>query len=178
MSNTHSTLLGRAIQQLYEFRDYIKTYVQEELSNACPIGTVRMWSGKDLPSSKWVWIRGQTLQKSLYPKLFQVLGVDSPTFTLPNTIDSFPEGSNPGSFGQTINPGLPNITGDIATESAFQGASGAFYHWYTPDDGGFWGGDTQPDGVKFDASRCSAIYGASNTVQPKAFRIAYILRAI
>lgn len=177
MSNTHSTLLGRAIQQL---RDYIKTYVQEELSNACPIGTVRMWSGKDLPSSKWVWIRGQTLQKSLYPKLFQVLGVESSTFTLPNTIDSFPEGSNPGSFGQTINPGLPNITGDFNANTN----DGPYWHgaFYYKNDSVFGAdGNGAGDGggyLGFDASRSSSLYGASNTVQPKAFRIAYILRAI
>lgn len=69
-------------------------------------------------------------------------------------------------------PGLPNITGYIANNghAAFSSASGAFANTYdksrsnagAANDGGTY---------TFDASRCSSVYGNSNTVQPPAYSL-------
>lgn len=68
----------------------------------------------------------------------------------------------------TKNAGLPNITGTITSgDNAPGNFSGAFYYdKHTGDhlDGGGYG---RARG-RFDASRCSAIYGNSDTVQPPA----------
>lgn len=84
--------------------------------------------------------------------------------------------------GDNIDAGLPNITG----------GAGCYYCWSptgrTNTNGAFsWndngGGITQGgnnntgSGVFwFDASRCSSVYGKSNTVQPKAYVSHYWLR--
>lgn len=49
--------------------------------------------------------------------------------------------------------GSMNITGTFGMEAVVQTSSGAFYRFNTTDDGGYQGGDVQPDGVGFDASR-------------------------
>jgi hypothetical protein len=78
----------------------------------------------------------------------------------------------------TIEPGVPNITGQIGiTENEgnkqFNSISGAFYDdgtrgdWLTGSDAT---GGANSFVVKFDASKSSAVYGASTTVQPPAYR--------
>lgn len=72
-----------------------------------------------------------------------------------------------------IEAGLPNITGHI-NAGGLDGrngdyASGAFYEeqetWYGHD-----GGRVTPS-HGFNASRCSSIYGKSNTVQPPSIKV-------
>ena len=70
------------------------------------------------------------------------------------------------SVGGYVAPGLPNITGAFATGDGTY-AVGAFYH------SGIQAGNTTAGGendqqILFDASRSSAIYGNSTTVQPPA----------
>jgi len=74
------------------------------------------------------------------------------------------------SAGSTIEPGLPNITGEIKgceSNSSHQGSSGAFTHSSTG------GGEQNGNGTwvtfNFNASRSSSIYGNSTTVQPPAY---------
>lgn len=68
----------------------------------------------------------------------------------------------------TKNAGLPNITGTITSgDNAPGNFSGAFY--YDEHTGDYLdGGDYGRVRGRFDASRCSAIYGNSDTVQPPA----------
>ena len=70
-------------------------------------------------------------------------------------------------------PGIPNITGTFLSCSWFDAVN------YTPT-GAFYengksaraAGYDEPRRVNaFDASRCSTIYGASNTVQPPAIQL-------
>lgn len=79
--------------------------------------------------------------------------------------------------GETVEAGLPNITGNVTTmNSRFSsGGSGAF----NESDGGSTGsasayGGTDYGGnatLRFNASRSNAIYGKSNTVQPPAYLV-------
>ena len=70
--------------------------------------------------------------------------------------------------GETVEAGLPNITGQIATGKKHL-ATGAFYYanlTLAGDDGS--GAD---EVVNFDASRSNSIYGNSDTVQPPAYLV-------
>lgn len=72
--------------------------------------------------------------------------------------------------GQSVEAGLPNITGSFPAEILNKESlvSGAFYHTGEEIDGsGGTGGDYK---VGFDASRCSSVYGNSDTVQPNAVK--------
>ena len=66
--------------------------------------------------------------------------------------------------------GLPNITGTVGTVVSTSGGlagSGAF----TATNIGRGGGDDAwwYGSIQFDAARCSAVYGNSNTVMPNSF---------
>ena len=73
-----------------------------------------------------------------------------------------------------VSAGLPNITGDFVTISLT--THGAFYYEsgevYTLGDGNNAGFIY----VGLDASRSSSIYGSSNTVQPNAYTVYYIIK--
>ncbi len=80
--------------------------------------------------------------------------------------------------GTEIEAGLPNITGGFAPWSEGAAADitqpvGAFYKEASNQYG--WGtanGRDQDNAyMRFDASRCSAIYGKSSTVQPPALAV-------
>ena len=71
--------------------------------------------------------------------------------------------------GSTISAGLPNITGRFSAENIGTYQTGAF----AQDDETFprstGSGAAYYKGYNFDASRSSAVYGNSDTVQPPAF---------
>ena len=77
--------------------------------------------------------------------------------------------------GQSVEAGLPNITGTVINEydNLATGQTGAFYHSAVKADDG-WGVDAngyaQSIAVHFNASRSNSIYGNSNTVQPNAVK--------
>ena len=70
--------------------------------------------------------------------------------------------------GDSVEAGLPNITGTFGANT-FATTSGAFT--YSNDVRGNSGGNNNEQGTAtFDASRSSAVYGKSNTVQPNAVK--------
>ena len=77
-----------------------------------------------------------------------------------------------------IDAGIPNIRGTLAgddVEYAGSFISGAFQHFYNEPYGPL---DSGRGGVTtFDASRCSLVYGRSDTVQPSAMTVNYFIRA-
>ena len=92
----------------------------------------------------------------------------------PNLLDGkFLEGNY--SIKTIYHPGLPNITGSFGTAVEENGCffSGAFF----ANGSGPGAGDGWDDlRVGFDASRSNAIYGNSETVQPYAYCVYYIIR--
>lgn len=81
-----------------------------------------------------------------------------------------------GSSITTHDAGLPNITGEFdcfSENNSGTFGNGAFYLGDYNHYGSQTTGDNDNPSVKFDASRCSSIYGKSTTVQPKS-RTAYI----
>lgn len=130
-------------------------------SNDLPIGTILPYTG-DLNKIPHGW--------------FLCDGTNG----TPNLINRFLQGNT--MVGQFIEAGLPNITGeinDIATTHCGRGvnASGAFKHidYYKSElaytmEGGAW------RGVTFSAQASNPIYGNSDTVQPSAYTVYYIIR--
>ena len=120
---------------------------------------------------------GASLSASAYPELCAVIGGTYggdglTTFNLPDLRGRWMQGNDRA--GQVLAAGLPNITGNSASST-----------WVTTD-GAFRGGTmyANPDGAEgvslisasFDASRCSAIYGASDTVCPPSVTVRYCIK--
>ena len=95
------------------------------------------------------------------------------------------QGSSDGHVpGTKIEPGLPNITGSL-TETAGTKSTGGFYNVRNERNGalGFgendlgsgpsWSDHSDAFPLIFDASMSNDIYGASDTVQPPAYVVAY-----
>lgn len=118
---------------------------------------------------------GQTISADDYPELVEALGSN----VLPNLNGRVLQGGS--TAGEYKEAGLPNITGAL---------SGALYPHQnngmvtagerTAEVNNDWRGyDNPKDAVPviayFDASRCSAIYGSSSTVQPPAYTVRYYI---
>lgn len=122
---------------------------------------------------------GQTISETDYPELVSILG----TNIVPNLNGRVLQGSNtPNTF---IEAGLPNITGSVSFVASGYGASnstakGAFIadEWYQGGTTGYnnsGGSGSLISNFRIDASRCSAIYGKSSTVQPPAYTVKYYI---
>lgn len=135
-----------------------------------PVGTIIAWPGSSAPTEGGTWLLCNGQSCASYPALVAIVGS-----TVPNLHGRFLEGTvtSPRTF---LEPGLPNIWGTFGNcEERSHTNSGAFYALGTsggaaPDDMG---------GINYDfnASRCSAIYGASDTVQPAAYLVMYYIKA-
>lgn len=127
----------------------------------------------------WLQCNGAAVSRTTYAALFAVVGTKygsgdgSTTFNLPNLHHKFIEGTNTTSeVGQSVSAGLPNISGTLS--ASWLSGTGAFKK--TGDgncsEGQIWGSN-QAD---FSASRSSAIYSSSSTVQPAAVRSFFCIK--
>ena len=82
-------------------------------------------------------------------------------------------GPGDGACGQFNQPGLPNIVGNLqaTTSSPVDGA----FRRESMIQAGAWNGNGDPWKTSFDASRCSSIYGTSDTVMPPSINQPAIL---
>ena len=82
-------------------------------------------------------------------------------------------GPGDGACGQFNKPGLPNIVGNLqaTTSSPVDGA----FRKESIIQAGAWNGNGDPWRTSFDASRCSSIYGTSDTVMPPSINQPVIL---
>lgn len=146
-----------------------------------PIGIVQAFAGTTIPNG-WLLCDGSAVSRTDYAALYAVIGTTygagngSTTFNLPNLTDKFIQGN--ATAGTVKSAGLPNIKG--------QWGLGA---WGSADV--FSGASTQNNAIKvktayldegmagiisFDASKSNPIYGNSNTVQPPALTMRYIIK--
>lgn len=129
-------------------------------------------------ASKYLYCDGSTFSAAAYPKLATLIGT-----TLPDLRDRVLQGNDIG--GTKIEAGLPNIIGyglylldpgELETTGG-----GAFSVWWKRlPSSVHYGGNPKDDWdmvIDFNASRCSAIYGRSTTVQPPAVTVRYYIRA-
>lgn len=158
-----------------------------------PIGTVVFYLGTTIPDG-YLLCNGASLLRTEYPELFEVLGtkcgsVDSAHFTLPDTHHRFLEGTTTLSeVGSYIAAGLPNILSsgrgfddqfDIS-QYGFHDLTGAMFISRTGPrkyDRDMYESHTSGSlSWTFDASRNSALYGASTTNQPAALQVYCLIR--
>ena len=167
---------------------------QQVYSNT-PIGTVLSFAGLTPPNG-YLLCDGATYAVADYQDLYDVIGNiyggDTENFNVPNLIDKFVQGSD--TSGTEKEAGLPNITGGQESSSnaynvrcwitgqefkeELYGKNGAI----TLSKGNpMYKGDVNNSGqfipFSIDASQSNAIYGNSDTVQPPALTMAYIIKA-
>ena len=122
-----------------------------------------------------IWLEGAEVSRTTYSTLFGIYGTTygagdgSTTFNLPDCRNRVLWGSESAGY---ISAGLPNITGTVETVIGYSWggtAAGVQYggDYFDRGDGGGWG---KAGYIDLNASRSSAIYGASNTVQPPAIK--------
>lgn len=144
-------------------------------------GTIIAFAGNNIPSG-YLPCNGGAISRTTYADLFAVIGTTygtgdgSTTFNLPNLTDKFIQGSD--TAGTVKSAGLPNIVGGISVVTGgvndtfgafFANPSWAIDHINAPLRG-------QDDGLEFNAGRVNSIYGNSDTVQPPALTMRYIIK--
>lgn len=146
-----------------------------------PSGAVIPFAGVTAPVG-FLLCDGSAVSRTDYPYLFEVIGTTfgegdgNTTFNLPNLQDKFVQGSGTNEVGTEMSAGLPNIEGEFGlVRNDFGSARGVFSS--TGNSGIGIGGSGGTTGcVNFKASRSNAIYGNSDTVQPPAVVMNYIIK--
>ena len=155
----------------------LKLSVEQQQSGGVPVGTIIAWPGSNHPTEGGTWLLCNGQSAVAYPQLKAIVGS-----TVPNLNGRFLEGttSTPRNFKEA---GLPNIVGEHTSEHVVVGKhlnSGAFFDYPNISRGG---ATTRTYGYidgaswKFDASRCSSVYGKSSTVQPASYTVRYYIKA-
>ena len=153
-----------------------------------PSGLVIPFAGVNVPQG-YLLCDGREVSRTDYACLFNVIGTaygegdGITTFNLPNLQDKFVQGSGTNVVGTKMSAGLPNITG------TFNSATNYYQDKTVNGTGAFSGSledkvDGSPNGstgvlatyISMDASSSNAIYGNSNTVQPPAIVMNYIIK--
>ena len=158
--------------------------IAQQLPPAIPTGAIIYFDLTECPPD-FLICDESAVSRSTYANLFAKIGTrhgagdGSTTFNLPPSDALFIEGTTDTSkVGQRVQPGLPNITGEIASTNGLgvgngdPSQSGALSMVYVDQR---WAGFADAAGrylrsISFDASGSSATYGASATVQPKSVR--------
>ena len=144
------------------------------------VGDIKLYAGSDVPDG-WFRCDGSTIadMATNYPKLYAVLG----TNVLPNYSGRVPLGSTTA-INSTVEAGLPNATGFLNQFYAYDpsvspaSATGAFVlkvnnvRWLPSglaENGSL-------ASLSLDLSKGNAIYGASESVQPPAVKVAVLIK--
>ena len=135
------------------------------------------WFAFNTPPEGYLVCNGAEVSRETYADLFAVIGTTfgsgdgSTTFTLPNLVDKFIQGST--TVGTYKSAGLPNIEGSGGPwlDSAKANFTGAFAQKNRISDPMGGAGAMSITSFDFDASRSSPVYGRSATVQPPALTL-------
>jgi len=149
--------------------------------STAPIGTVLSFAGQTAPHG-YLLCDGASYKVADYPHLYAVIGNtyggDSTNFNVPNLVDKFIQGSN--TSGTEKEAGLPNITGyleDARGAVVTEKSTGALTGSYETTGGTGRVDNGTNSKIYLDASKSNAIYGNSDTVQPPALTMVYIIKA-
>lgn len=155
-------------------------WVRDLVQAAVPTGTILPFDGTNVPSGYLV-CNGAAVRRTTYAALFAVLGTrhgegdGKTTFNLPNAHRRFLEMTTTTSeVGETVEAGLPNISGSFVAVFTGNEVSGAFSRGGTgrSKNGTDWDGQK----INFSASSSSGIYGKSSSVQPTSIRCLAIIK--
>ena len=162
-------------------------------------GVVLPYAGSAIPDG-FLLCDGHAVSRTQYQNLFDVIGTTygsgdgSTTFNLPNLRNKFIEGAGTNAVGTEMSAGLPNITGNVGYLKSFDVSN--YYEGINTKIGCFTNSRnilTEPQTtiglpsdktdnlgktglIDFNASRSNSIYGNSNTVQPPAVVMNYIIK--
>lgn len=150
-----------------------------------PVGTILSGLYATAPTG-FLLCNGQEVAIADYFELYTVIGSlaecqseNEGMFKLPDLRGRFLEGAN-GNLGTVKEAGLPNITASFTDEQRWNNSApyGAMYINSTYGNSGFNGNNDvgHREVIAFNASRSSDIYGKSNTVQPPAVCVNYIIK--
>lgn len=175
-----------------QFLRALQIFIQR--GGACPIGSIIPYLGGDIPYG-WLLANGASVLRTQYDKLFALIGTkfgaaDEAHFNLPNLHHRFIEGTTTLSeVGSYVEAGLPNILSsgrgfddqfDIS-QYGFHDLTGAMFisrQGPRKFDRDMYESHTSGSlAWTFDASRNSAVYGASGTNQPASVRSLCLIRS-
>ena len=157
--------------------------VGDKYYSSTAIGVIQAFSGTTIPHG-YLLADGASYKVADYPDLYAVIGNtyggDTENFNVPNLVDKFIEGST--TSGTEKEAGLPNITGGWmpSVPVNYQNYATGAVTAETKSSGLVSSSGTQAApgaGFKIDASKSSAVYGKSTTVQPPALTMVYIIKA-
>ena len=148
---------------------------------AMPTGMIFPWPG-DTPPEGAIVADGRELNRTTYKGLFNIYGTTygagdgSTTFNVPDLDGRFIElTTDAGSVGQFVEPGLPNISGqhnipngNRSGDALYVDVRGCFGYVSRASQTGNAGDSGVGCRIDIDASRSSAIFGVSTTVQPSS----------
>ena len=160
----------------------------QRVYTSTPIGIIQAFSGTTIPRG-FLLCDGASYKVADYPDLYAVIGNtyggDSTNFNVPNLIDKFIQGST--TSGTEKEAGLPNITGEAwirvregsSTADSIEQTTGAFTRGssHTLKRATAVADESATKSLKIDASLSNPIYGNSDTVQPPALTMVYIIKA-
>ena len=164
-----------------------------------PSGAVIPFAGSTAPQG-YLLCDGREVSRTDYPFLFSVIGTTfgegdgNTTFNLPNLKDKFIEGAGTNAVGTEMSAGLPNITGEVGYLKAIN--TGNYHEGVSLKNGCFANSRTETTSppasvasstdkvdtnsrtgvIVINASRSNSIYGNSDTVQPPAVVMNYIIK--
>lgn len=157
----------------------------ENASYSVPIGTIISYASTTLPVG-FLLCDGSEISKTDYADLYTVIGnkfgtaTDTTKFKLPDLRDKFIQGAN-GNLGASKDAGLPNVTGSFtAYDYIYGNVSGSFTRTISNKDSGsniINPTDAPFTDFNFNANQSNSIYGNSDTVQPPAVCLHYIIKA-
>lgn len=152
-----------------------------------PAGMIQPFAGptNNVPAG-WLPCDGRTVDAGDYPKLYAAIGNSwggsGNSFKLPDLRGKTLWGANgDNAVGTTLAAGLPNITGSLmymsSKNAAYDATTGAL-SWQHKQDAptGAESSGWAMRNLLLDASRSSAIYGSSDTVQPPAGVVNFIIK--
>ena len=170
---------------------HLSDSVLNDLASAfLPIGVIMPYAGSssNIPIG-WLPCDGRVVSSETYPRLFAAIGttwgkgtaVEGSTatyFKLPDLRDRALWGSGDEVLGTYIEAGVPNVTGDV-TGFTTHGLShsGAFSANGSSADNLTGSGSTwYRQGFSFSAANSSSVYGSSDTVQPPAVAVNFVIK--
>lgn len=168
-----------------QFLRALQIFIQR--GGACPVGSIIPYLGGEVPYG-WLLANGASVLRTQYQKLFGVIGTkfgasDEAHFNLPNLHHRFIEGTTTLSeVGSYVEAGLPNSKGGspyIHTTNVTTG-SGAI-GWDIQNGDNILQTYTQQGkkacaNISLNLQTGNALFGASDTVQPKALRSYFLIR--
>ena len=155
--------------------------VAAQIPPAVPTGMIAFFDLTEVPEG-WLVCDGSAVSRTTYASLFAKIGTrhgagdGSTTFNLPDMDARFLEGTtDTGQVGTKVEPGLPNISGqhnvpngNRSGDALYVDVRGCFGYVSQASQTGNAGDGGVGCRIDINASRSSAIFGASATVQPAA----------